>query len=96
MKKSKIIFGAVALTVGAMIVGRASSKFTTPSKLYFTNGGSCKKLVTGATAGIDSRLTTNTTVGQQFQIATASSNYNVYAATSAGSCIKPVHITTVL
>ena len=93
MKRTKLFIGAAVLTVGAIAVSQANSKFAKPTKLYYTVSGTCKVIASSIT-GVGANFTTNATVGAEIRIATVSgAKFRVYAATVSGACSKPVHTT---
>jgi len=95
MKNSKVILGlgATVLAVGAVVAGRASVKYATPTKLFYTNGTTtCKAAATAITVS-GTKLTTQGS-GPHIVFNTGGvTNYPLYAATDGSAshlCIKPI------
>jgi len=95
MKKSKIFIGAAVLTLGAVVIGRASNKFAAADSIFYTDPSAshaCKQLASGLT--VVGTLTTSVISGGAAAIRTGTTNYTLFNATTgqAGhACATPLY-----
>jgi hypothetical protein len=82
--------GTVVLAIAGIAAGRASAKFSTPTKLYATAGTStCIPLVTGSIPGISASFNTVASNSQAQLITSSGSHLNLWA--TSGCTTKKVY-----
>jgi len=91
MKKSKLIIGTLVLSVAALIVGKATKKYSAPVKLYITDVYSCIPLASSISIVAGRMTTSYFSSSDACYIRTVYGGlHKLFAATVAGSCTRPI------
>lgn len=94
MTKTKILLSLASLILitAAYAIGKRNGKYVTPSKLFYTCSGICKRVASSVVI-VSNRMTTfNTGIAPSCYLYTNfnAGIYRLFAATSQGNCIKPI------